>query len=104
MNPAHYRLPVFDPELGTDEGIVPGEEDHEVSLHHERTNLRLILDEHTNSPSDVFIERHRDHWLVILHPDSGDPIVIASLYKDHVRLEYGRGRLSSVFETTIPLE
>ena len=107
-NPDRYLLPEFDPDQEEHGGICG--DDHEVTLVHEETNLRIIMDsdleptEDREPPPDVFIERHKDHWLIILHPDGGDPLVIMELYDKRLRLEYGRGRLSDVYETFLPLE
>ena len=81
-NPDRYHLPVYNPNTG---GSQPEEHDRVVALHHEETNIRVILDEDPKGPNDgdepnILIERHKNLWLVIIHPHGGDPTCSVKLH------------------------
>lgn len=83
-NPDRYELPVYDPETGE---CLSDENNRKVALHHEDTSIRVILDEDPHGPNDGFepnllIERHAKKWLIVVHPDGGDPVCGIEIHDD----------------------
>jgi len=62
--------------------------------------IRVILGEAFDDLApDVLIERHRDHWLIIIHPVGGnDPICGVEIYKDRTTVSDCGGKLLAMEE------
>ena len=92
-NPNCYTVPVYDPDQPETQ-----ETQHPIAVVHEGTGLRLVLDATADLPvsqdaPNLLIERHADHWLVIVQPHAGDPICTVELRPGNARVFADTGTL-----------
>jgi hypothetical protein len=91
----------FDPEDGPDE-----DNPRVIGLRVEDSGLRLVLDDNgTDQEHDLLIERHEDRWLILLHANSGDPVLDIEITADRIEVEDNTGRtlLSVEVDPVVPM-
>jgi len=87
-----FRRAIPDYEPDRDDQPV-GPPTRSVAIEDEFTGLRLVLDEQGDPAREynVLIEHHPGHWLLVIHPNDGDPVCTIEFHEDHVEVRDAAG-------------